>query len=284
MNINISDLFSVKDKVVLVTGGSRGIGEMIATGYVQAGAKVYISSRSAKTCDETAARLTTLGPGQCFALPADLQKVDDIKNLVQEFRKLEDHLDVLVNNAGATWNAPLDEFPDSAFQKIVNLDLNRVFTMIQAFIPLLNAKATQDSPSRVINIGSVAGETVPGNEIYSYSAAKAGLHHLTRHLSSRLARRNILINAVAPGSFPSKMMAETLRKHSDEIISGIPTGRIGNPEDIAGACLYLSSRAGQYIYIAYNTKCNLFGSEIHDVNASNHFKMTICCGYQNLYF
>ncbi|KAI8139509.1 hypothetical protein BJV82DRAFT_626279 [Fennellomyces sp. T-0311] len=244
--MDINALFSVKDKVVLVTGGSRGIGEMIATGFVQAGAKVYISSRSVKACDEVAAKLTALGPGKCIALPADLQSLDDINRLVAELSKLETHLDVLINNAGATWGAPIDDYPDAAFQKVMNLNVNRVFSLTKAALPLLRAKASVDNPSRVINIGSINGVTVPGFETYAYSASKAAIHHMSRHLAGRLGKEYILVNAIAPGSFPSKMMAETLRKHGDEIKAKVPVGRVGTPEDVAGTCIYLSSRAGNY--------------------------------------
>ncbi|KAI7875483.1 NAD(P)-binding protein [Lichtheimia hyalospora FSU 10163] len=244
--MDIEALFSVKDRVVLVTGGSRGIGEMIATGFVQAGARVYISSRSAKACDEVAAKLNALGPGKCVAIPADLQKVDDIKKIVNELSKYEDHLDVCINNAGATWGAPIDEYPEAAFNKVLTLNVNRVFGLTQALLPLLRAKATQENPSRVINIGSINGEAVPNFESYAYSSSKAAVHHLTRHLASRLGREYILCNAIAPGSFPSKMMAETLRKHGDEIVARVPVGRVGTPEDVAGTCIYLASRAGNY--------------------------------------
>ncbi|KAI9022232.1 hypothetical protein CLU79DRAFT_751763 [Phycomyces nitens] len=244
--MNIESLFSVKDKVVLVTGGSRGIGEMIATGFVQGGARVYISSRSSKACDEVAAKLTALGPGECISLPGDLQNLDDLQGLVAELTKRETHLDVLVNNAGATWGAPIDTYPDSAFQKIMNLNVTRIFTLTQACLPLLRANASADSPSSVINIGSINGESVPGMETYAYSSSKAAVHHLTRHLASTLGKEHILVNAVAPGSFPSKMMAATLREFGDEIVAKVPVGRVGTPEDVAGTCIYLASRAGQY--------------------------------------
>ncbi|KAG0173296.1 hypothetical protein DFQ28_005957 [Apophysomyces sp. BC1034] len=244
--MNIDTLFCVKNKVVLITGGSRGIGEMIATGFVQAGAKVYISSRSAKDCDSVAARLSKLGPGQCFAIPTDLQKLEQVKNLVEELAKRESHLDVLINNAGATWGESIDTYPDSAFQKVMNLNVNRIFSLTQACLPLLRAKASSDSPSRIINIGSINGIGAPGVETYAYSASKAAVHHLSGHLSARLGREHILVNTVAPGPFPSKMTAGTLEKYGDQIIAGVPVGRLGSPEDIAGTCIYLASRAGQY--------------------------------------
>ncbi|KAI9248016.1 hypothetical protein BDA99DRAFT_525562 [Phascolomyces articulosus] len=244
--MDINALFSIKDKVTLVTGGSRGIGEMIAMGFVQAGAKVYITSRKVKDCEETAAKLNALGPGQAIPLPADLQNLDQVKQLVAELSKRETHLDVLVNNAGATWGAPVDEYPEAAFQKVMNLNVTRIFSLTQALLPLLRAKASSQSPSRVINIGSIAGEYVPHYEAYAYSASKAAVSHMTRHLSGRLGRDFILCNTIAPGSFPSKMMAETLRKNKESYLKKIPLDRTGTPEDIAGTCIYLASRASSY--------------------------------------
>ncbi|KAF7721968.1 hypothetical protein EC973_003881 [Apophysomyces ossiformis] len=239
-------MLRVKDKVVLVTGGSRGIGEMIATGFVQGGAKVYISSRSAKACHLVAEKLNKLGPGRCIALPADIQQLDQVKALVTQLEKHETHLDVLINNAGAAWAAPIDTYPDSAFQKVMNLNVNRVFSLIQACLPLLRAKASSSKPSSIINIGSINGIQPPGVETYAYPASKAALHHLSRHLAARLGKEHILVNTVAPGPFPSKMTAETLKKHGDTIVASVPLGRVGEPEDIAGTCIYLASRAGQY--------------------------------------
>ncbi|CAO3594374.1 unnamed protein product [Absidia cylindrospora] len=242
----INNLFSVKNKVCLITGGGRGIGLMLAKGFVSAGAKVYISSRDATTCEKVAQELSAMGPGQCFSIPGDLQKLDDIKNIVNELSKVEDHLDVLISNAGANWAAPIDDYPDSGFQKVVNLNLTRVFTLIQMCLPLLRANATMENPSRIINVGSISGETAPKLEMYAYSSSKAAVHHLTRHLAARLGSDNILVNAIAPGSFPSKMMAQTLKKDGDQILKGIPVGRFGEPEDLAGTCIYLASRAGAY--------------------------------------
>ncbi|KAI8089824.1 uncharacterized protein BX664DRAFT_281047 [Halteromyces radiatus] len=273
--MDITSLFSVKEKVVLITGGGRGIGtsiitklffltntrvvhfecftfilfflgEMIAQGFVAAGAKVYISSRNGDVCNKVAKELTAKGPGQCFAIPGDLQKLDDIKKIVEELSKLEDHLDVLINNSGANWGESINTYPSAAFEKVMNLNVNRLFTLTQACLPLLRAKATNDNPSRVINIGSINGLQPPGLETYAYSSSKAAVHHLSRHLASRLGSEHILVNAIAPGSFPSKMMAETLRKNKKKILAGIPLHRVGTPEDIAGTCLYLASRAGQY--------------------------------------
>ncbi|KAI7890602.1 uncharacterized protein EV154DRAFT_510953 [Mucor mucedo] len=244
--MDYSNLFNVTNKVVLVTGGSRGIGEMIATGFVAAGAKVYITSRSADVCYEVSKRLTEMGPGQCLAIPADLQSIDEINRLVAELSSKEDHLDVLVNNAGANWNEAVETFPDNAFDKVLSLNLKRIFTLTQACLPLLTAKATQHDSSSVINIGSIDGIRAPPQETYAYAASKGGLHHLSRLMADKLGKKGIRVNVIAPGAFPSKMMKATLDKHHDSMVANIPAGRIGSPEDIAGTCIYLSSRAGKY--------------------------------------
>ncbi|KAI8093646.1 uncharacterized protein BX664DRAFT_111732 [Halteromyces radiatus] len=244
--MNIDELFNIRNKVCLITGGGRGIGLMIAKGFVSAGAKVYISSRNGDVCHQVAKELTEQGPGQCFAIAADLQKLEDIQHLVVELGKREHHLDVLINNSGANWAAPIADYPDAGFQKVVNLNLTRVFSLTQACLPLLRANPTLENPARIINIGSISGETVPKLEMYAYSASKAAVHHLTRHLAARLGSEGILVNAVAPGSFPTKMMAETLKREGDHILKTIPVGRFGQDEDLVGTCIYLTSRAGAY--------------------------------------
>ncbi|KAI8889297.1 NAD(P)-binding protein [Backusella circina FSU 941] len=244
--MDFSNLFSVKDKVVLVTGGSRGIGELIATGFVASGAKVYISSRSADVCYKVAKELSEKGPGQCIAIPADLQHSNEIKRLVEEISKKEDHLDVLVNNAGANWNETLEKYPEAAFDKVVNLNLRSIFLLTQACIPLLKAKASPENSSSVINIGSIDGLRSPPQETYAYSASKGGLHHLSRHMAGKLGQSGIRVNVVAPGAFRSKMMQGTLDKFGEQIISKIPSARLGSLEDMAGTCIYLSSRASHY--------------------------------------
>lgn len=244
--MHAAQLFDVKDKVVLVTGGGRGIGEMIAEGYVSNGAKVYIASRDIKACEATAQRLNKQGPGKCIALAADLSKYEDIVKLVGELSKREETLNVLVNNSGANWGAPLDEYPDAAFQKVMNLNINRVFTLTQKALPLLRAAQKKDGVARIINIGSVNGVDPPALETYAYSSSKAALHHLSRVLASRLGPEGITVNTLACGPFQSKMMKETLEKNKDSILSGVPLGRIGTPEDVAGVCLFLSGRAGAY--------------------------------------
>ncbi|OBZ78559.1 Rhamnolipids biosynthesis 3-oxoacyl-[acyl-carrier-protein] reductase [Grifola frondosa] len=248
-------LFGVRGKVVLITGGSRGIGKMIANGFVSNGAKVYICSRIEKECKAAAKELNALGTGICIALSADLQKLSDVERLVNELSKHEKMLHVLVNNAGATWAEELDTYPDAAFTKILMLNVQRVFTLTQKCLPLLRAAArasemtgnVPNDPARVINIGSVEGEGVPPRNTYAYSASKAALHHLSRHLAGRLGWDGITSNTIACGPFKSKMMAHTLRTQGDAIKSTRPLQRIGEPEDIVGTVLFLCSRAGAYV-------------------------------------
>jgi NAD(P)-dependent dehydrogenase (short-subunit alcohol dehydrogenase family) len=240
----MQDLFSVAGKVALVTGGSRGIGLMIARGYVEAGAKVYISSRKAEVCEQVARELSARGT--CVALPADCSTEAGCRGLAEALAAREPALHVLVNNAGANWGAPLAEYPDAAWDKVLALNVKAVFHLTRACLPLLEAAARPGDPARVINIGSIDGLQAPVLETYAYSSSKAAVHHLTRVLAHRLAPR-ITVNAVAPGPFESKMMAETLRKFRDAIVASCPLGRIGEPEDMAGVAIYLASRAGAYL-------------------------------------
>jgi len=240
----LKNLFSVEGKVVLVTGGSRGIGEMIARGYVENGAKVYISSRKAEVCDRVADELSEYGT--CISLPFDLGGMAGIEGLANAVKERESRLDVLVNNAGATWGAPIDEYPEDGWDKTVDLNVKSIFFLTQKLLPLLRAAATAEEPSRVINIASVNGIEPPTLETYAYSTSKAGCIMLTRHLAKRLAPEHILVNAIAPGPFPSKMMAATLAQAGDAIAKSNPRGRIGQPEDIAGVAIFLSSRASAY--------------------------------------
>ncbi len=244
MGRRMQDLFSVAGKVALVTGGSRGIGLMIARGYVEAGAKVYISSRKAEVCEQVARELSARGT--CVALPADCSTEAGCRGLAEALAAREPALHVLVNNAGANWGAPLAEYPDAAWDKVLALNVKAVFHLTRACLPLLEAAARPGDPARVINIGSIDGLQAPVLETYAYSSSKAAVHHLTRVLAHRLAPR-ITVNAVAPGPFESKMMAETLRKFRDAIIASCPLGRIGEPEDMAGVAIYLASRAGAYL-------------------------------------
>jgi NAD(P)-dependent dehydrogenase (short-subunit alcohol dehydrogenase family) len=241
----MSELFDISRKTALVTGGSRGIGLMIARGFVEAGARVYISSRKAEVCDEVAAELSKIGT--CISIPADLAKEAECARLVTELQGLESQLHILVNNAGATWGAPIVDFPSEAWDKVMHLNAKVPFLLTRALLPMLEAAATADDPARVINIGSIDAIQVPMLETYAYSSSKAAVHQLTRHLARQLGPRNITVNAVAPGPFESKMMAETLRNFGDSIARSSPLNRIGRPDDMAGVAIYLASRAGAYV-------------------------------------
>ncbi|KXH25946.1 short chain dehydrogenase/reductase family protein [Colletotrichum nymphaeae SA-01] len=227
-------------------------GQKHPQGYVTNGATVYISSRDAKACSASAAALTAKGPGKCHAIPADLQKLDDCKRLVDELAKQTGgRLHVLVNNSGAAWGDAFETYPDAAWTKLLTLNLQRVFTLTQLAAPLLEAAASSGAgagdPSRIINIGSVDGLRVPLISSYAYSASKAGLHHLSRALARELGPRGITSNTLACGPFESKMMAATLETMRDTIEEEIPMRRIGTPQDVAGACLFLSGRAGAFV-------------------------------------
>jgi NAD(P)-dependent dehydrogenase (short-subunit alcohol dehydrogenase family) len=241
----MQDLFSVAGKVALVTGGTRGIGLMIARGFVEAGAKVYVASRKQEACDATAAQLSK--DGTCIGIAADLGSEAGCRALAAKVSEAEPRLHVLVNNAGANWGAPLEEHPDAALDKVWSLNVKGPFHLTRALLPRLEAAARPGDPARVINVGSIDGLHVPPLETWGYVPSKAALHHLTRMLAKHLARRGITVNAIAPGPFESKMMAETLRRFGDSIRATCPLGRIGEPEDMAGIAIYLSSRAGAYV-------------------------------------
>ena len=241
----MGDLFSVSGKSVVVTGGSRGIGLMIARGFVEAGAKVYISSRKADVCDRVANELSR--SGTCIAIPADLSTDAGVTHLAAEVMRREPALNVLVNNAGANWGAPFAEYPESAWSKVFDLNVKSIFFLTRELTPALEKGARPGDPARVINIGSIDGIKPPLLETYAYSASKAAVHHMTRVLARTLAPRNITVNAVAPGPFESKMMAVTLERFKDAIVASCPLGRIGEPEDMAGIAIYLASRAGAYV-------------------------------------
>jgi NAD(P)-dependent dehydrogenase (short-subunit alcohol dehydrogenase family) len=241
------ELFSVAGKVAVVTGGSRGIGAMIAGGLVRAGCRVYITARKKDACDAKAAELSAFG--ECISLPLDLAAPGGVEKLLRSISEREDRLHILVNNAGATWGAPLAEYPLDAFDKLWNVNIKALFALTVGSLPLLRAAATADDPARVINIGSIDGLGVPAMETYAYSTTKAGVHMLTRHLASTLASESITVNAIAPGPFDSKMMAFALNDPQTRaaIARNVPLGRIGEPDDMAGAAIFLASRAGRYL-------------------------------------
>ena len=237
-------LFDIEGKTALVTGGSRGIGKMIAAGFVDAGVKVYIAARKREATAETAAELSKRG--SCIPFEADLSSEEGCRRLADEIAEREDRLDILVNNAGATWGAPLEEFGEAAWDRALSLNVEGVFHVTRFLLPLLRAAGSAEDPARVINIGSIDGLRVPRLETYSYSASKAAVHMLTRHLAARLAPE-ITVNAIAPGPFESKMMAETLRNFGEQIAASAPLKRIGRPDDMAGTAIFLASRAGAYL-------------------------------------
>jgi NAD(P)-dependent dehydrogenase (short-subunit alcohol dehydrogenase family) len=240
----MSELFSIAGKTAVVTGGSRGIGLMIARGFVEAEARVIISSRKADVCDEVAAELSKVG--ECEAIPADLSSEAECRRLAEAVAARLSSLDILVNNAGATWGAPLDQFDEAAWERVLALNVKGVYHLTKFLVPLLEAAGSADQPARVINIGSIDGIRVPMLETYSYSASKAAVHMLTRHLAKRLAPA-ITVNAIAPGPFESKMMAATLDAFGEQIAAAAPLKRIGRPDDMAGAAIFLASRAGAYL-------------------------------------
>ena len=241
----MENLFNLNGKIALVTGGSRGIGAMIAEGFVRNGVKTYISSRKSDPCDKKAKELSKYG--ECISIPADLTDMNEMDKLVTKIKDKETKLNILVNNAGAAWGASFDDFPEIGWDKVMDTNVKSVFFLTQKLVDILETSASTSDPSRIINIGSIDGLGIPRAETYSYPASKAAVHQLTKVLANRLANRNINVNAIAPGPFESNMMAHTLEEYGEQIKSSVPRGRIGVPEDMAGTSIFLSSKASSYI-------------------------------------
>ncbi len=241
----ISKLFDLTGKTALVTGGSRGIGLMIARGFVEAGVKTYISSRKASACEEAAAELNKIGT--CIPLAHDLGSTAEVHKLADEVKAREKKLDILINNAGAAWAEPIDKYSEAGWDKLMDINLKAVFLLTQALLPLLRAAGTADDPARIVNIGSIDGILAPSLESYAYSASKAAVHHLTRNLAKHLAKDNINVNAIAPGPFETKMLAPVLAVSRKAIEASVPRGRIGNDDDMIGAAIFYCSRASSYV-------------------------------------
>jgi 2-deoxy-D-gluconate 3-dehydrogenase len=240
----MNSLFSLSGRTALVTGGSRGIGLMIARGFLEAGAKVYISSRKADVCDAVAADLSRLG--ECVSVPQDISTVDGCRRLADAMGTRESGLDILVNNAGAAWAADFDVFPESGWDKVMNLNLKSPFFLTQALHPLLAKAASHERPSKVINICSIDGLALNPLETYSYHASKSGLIYLTRRMAARLVSDHIVVTGIAPGPFASEMN-RAARDQSEAVASRTPLRRIGRDDDMAGAAIFLASRAGDYV-------------------------------------
>lgn len=248
MTDRLANLFSLEGKTAVVTGGSRGIGEMIAEGFVDAGARVIMTARKAEALQATADRLSTKG-GDVTAIAGDLSSPEGIDAFTSAVKEHVESLDILVNNAGAAWGAPLGEYPVDGWDKVMNVNVRSVYYTTEGLVDLLRAAGTDTDPARVINIGSVDGLRACEAEHYAYSTSKAAVHHLTRQLAKRLSGESVLVNAIAPGPFESKMTAFMLQDPGarELVTAQVPTGRIGEPDDIAGTAIFLASRAGAYI-------------------------------------
>lgn len=254
MDMDFSNLFSVKGKTVVVTGGSRGIGEMIAAGFLANGARVIISSRKADACEATVERLKGEYGGEIYAIPSDLGNMDGVEHLASEIAKREDRVDVLVNNAGVAWGASLEEFPEKGWDKVMDVNVKGIFFLTQKLMSLLRKSANADDPARIINIASIDGIHTNAMSGFVYGPSKAAVIHLTRVLSAHLAGEHVLVNGIAPGPFPTWMLStgvgfkgETEGVDWQSIGDRNPSGRVGKPQDIAGLSIFLSSKASAYI-------------------------------------
>ncbi|POM61817.1 Glycoside hydrolase [Phytophthora palmivora] len=253
-SLNRSNLFDVKDKVVVITGGGRGIGKMMADGFVQNGAKVYIASRRLDACEATAKELNAKGPGKCIPLEANLLSENGCKELAEQIAKKEKKVDVLINNSGVSWGGDFDHHPEAAWNKVLTVNVTSPFHLTKFLLPLLDAAATSSDAARVINIGSVAGLRPQQIDTIAYDTSKAAIHHMTRVLAAKLARRpnggHILVNAIAPGLVPSKMskgISVVTGLGMDDLATGIPIERFGKDSDMAGLAIFLSSKASGWI-------------------------------------
>jgi NAD(P)-dependent dehydrogenase (short-subunit alcohol dehydrogenase family) len=238
-------LFSIAGKTAIVTGGSRGIGKMIAKAYVENGVKTYISARKIEACEKTAEELSEIG--ECIAIPADLASKEGRDNFIGRIKECEEKIDILVNNAGAAWGAPFEDYPDDGYDKVMNINVKAIFALTRDLMPLLLKKASVGNPSRVINIGSIDGLRVSSTDNFAYGASKAAVHFLTKNLAVRMGSKGLNVNAIAPGPFESQMMDHMLKNFRDKIESENPLGRIGSPEDMAGLSIFLASGASKYM-------------------------------------
>ena len=264
--MKIQELFDVSGKVAIVTGGSRGIGEMIASGFLANGVKVYITARKEAALIEKAKELSELHSGDCIPVPCDLSTMDGIDEFVNYIKSKEDHIDFLINNAGASWGEPYAEYAEKGWDKVMDLNVKTIFYLTQKLTPILTVNASIDDPSRVINIGSIDGLNVPALESYAYGTSKAAVHHLTRVQAKKLVGENILVNAIAPGPFESMMLGAAVNHDYSFIESRNPRKRIGSPEDIAGLAIFLCSRAGAYtVGAVIPSDGGLVGTAGHDL-------------------
>ena len=245
MSFLINELFSVRGKTAIVTGGSRGIGRMIAEGYVQNGVKTYITARKSGACIATAEQLAE--QGECIAIPADLSTKDGRETFIKQVEERESKIDILVNNAGAAWGAPFEDYPDDGYDKVMNINVKAIFALTRDLLPLLLPTASTENPSRVINIGSIDGLRVSSTDNFAYGASKAAIHFLTKNLAVRMGPKGLNVNAIAPGPFESQMMDYMLKNYRAKIEAENPLGRIGNPADMAGLALFLASEASKYM-------------------------------------
>ena len=265
--MKIAELFNVSGKVAIVTGGSRGIGEMIAAGFLANGVKVYITARKEAALIEKATALSERYPGESFPVPCDLSNMDGMSDFVELIQSKEEHIDFLINNAGASWGEPYAEYSEKGWDKVMDLNVKSIFYLTQKLTPLLSVNSSLEDPSRVINIGSVDGLNVPVIEAYAYGTSKAAVHHLTRILAKRLVGDNILVNAIAPGPYESMMLGAAVNHDYSFIESRNPRKRIGSPEDIAGLAIFLCSRAGAYtVGATIPSDGGLVGTAGHDLS------------------